>query len=245
MKYLRLLAALLLLAVGTAVRAQTPVTVYSYNDRPPFVVDKAKMEGLEYRLCEWLGKATGTYRFTLKVVTAPEAKAMVEKDTLDGILLGVNKVWFPEAVRTRYLWTPAILWDKNLVISLGARKVEYAGPASLEGLRLAGVKGFNYPALTEAVAAGKIQRQDTTSEMLALGMVADKKADVTIVSEWTYLWATLREGIAGDFYQSTKPFLEFERCILVPPSMKKLHEDLAKALTDVRKNPGWNEATKL
>ncbi|BDU74477.1 type 2 periplasmic-binding domain-containing protein [Mesoterricola silvestris] len=245
MKILSVLKSIAILAACAFAQAQTDVTVYTYNDRPPFVVDKAKQDGLEYRLCQWLTKASGTYRFNLKVIPAPEAKALVEKGEMKGVLLGVNKVWFPEAVRTSNLWTPAILWDRNLVVSMDAKKVEYAGPGSLAGLRLAGVAGFVYPALTDAVKAGRIQRLDCGSEILALEAMAAGKADVTIVSEWTLMYAQLRLDIKGNFYQSNKPFLEFERVILVPPSMKALHEHLSKLLADVRKNPGWQEATSL
>ena len=74
MKLFRTVVALgLLLACGFA-RAQTEITVYTYNDRPPFIVDKEKKAGLEYRLCDWLTKESGAYKFTLKVVSAGEAK---------------------------------------------------------------------------------------------------------------------------------------------------------------------------
>ncbi len=245
MKFLDALRSVLVLAACAFAQAQTDVTVYTYNDRPPFVVDKAKQDGLEYRLCQWLTKESKAYRFTLKVVTAPEAKAMVEKGELKGVLLGVNKVWFPEPVRAANLWTPAILWDRNLVVSLDAKKVEYAGPESMAGLRLAGVGGYAYPALTDAVKAGRIQRVDFGSEILALQAVAGGKADATIVSEWTLMYAQLRLDIPGNFYQSNKSFLEFERVILVPPARKELYEHLTKLLTDVRKNAGWQEATSL
>ena len=245
MKPVRLLAALSLALTCAFARAQTEVTVYTYNDKPPFVIDKDKQDGIEYRLCQWLTKESGTYRFTLKVVTASEAKGMVEKDELKGVLMGVNKMWFPEPVRNRYLWTPAVLWDKNLVVSTDAKKVEYTGPASLFGLKLAGVKGYAYPALTEAVTAGKLERVDNATEIASLGVLGAHKVDVAIVSEWTLLYMRFRGDLANDIYESNKPFSEYERCILVPPSQKALHEHLSKLLADVRKNDGWQKATSL
>jgi len=245
MRLFRMVVTLCVLLACPSLKALSEITVYTYNDRPPFIVDKDKKVGLEYRLCDWLTRESGAYKFTLKVVTAGEAKALVEKDELKGILLGVNKVWFPEPVRNRNLWTLPVLWDRNLVISLGKGKVEYTGPGSLEGLKLAGVKGFAYPAITEAISSGKITRMDNASEILALEMVAAKKADVTIVSEWTFMYARLRGDLDGDFYESNKPFLEFERSILVPPAMKALLDHLNGLLTNVRKNAGWQEATSL
>lgn len=239
------LAAALLLAGGAA-QAQSEVTVYSYNNRPPFVIDQAKQDGMEYRLIAWLNKASApTYHFTLKVVAAPEAKAMVEQDHLDGVLFGVSPLWFSEPVRARYLWTKPVLWDSNKVVSLESRKLEYTGPAALAGLRLAAVKGFNYPALTGAVAEGKLTRIDNGSEILALQMVARREADVAIVSEWTLLYAQLRMELAGDFFQADKPFSEFQRCILVPAAMKPLAEHLDRLLTNVRDNKDWQTATSL
>jgi polar amino acid transport system substrate-binding protein len=246
MDFRRILTVLALLLTGAAARAQEKVTVFTYNDRVPFVLDKDKQDGLEYRLIDWLNKeSAGLYQFTLKVVTAPEAKAMVEANQLKGVLLGVNPVWFPPAQREANLWTAPILWDSNLVISLETKKIEYEGPGSLEGLRLAGVKGFAYPALTAAIAADKIKRVDNGSEILALKAVAAGAADVAIVSEWTFLYATLKGDLAGNFHQSNKPFLAFERRILVPQAYKAVQEHLNKVLAGVKDKAGWQKATSL
>jgi polar amino acid transport system substrate-binding protein len=233
-------------ALGCAMAwAQSDITVYTYNDRPPFIIDKAKKDGLEYRLCTWLTKQSGQFRFTLKVVTAENAKAMVAKNELDGVLIGVSPNWFSEEVRKQWLWTPPVLWDKNVVVSLGSAKVEYLGPASLEGHSFAGVKGFFYPGIMDAFKVGKIKRIDSDSELNSIRMVADRKADVTVVSEWTMLYVQLRMAVDGDFYQSDKAFQEFDRRILMPASMKALHEHLSKILSDVKQNSGWQEATSL
>jgi polar amino acid transport system substrate-binding protein len=245
MKFLKVVAVLFLLLGGAAAQAQTDVTVYSYNDRAPFIVDKDKKDGLEYRLCEWLTKESGKYRFTLKVVSAGEAKSLVEKNELKGVLLGVNKVWFPEAVRTANLWTLPVLWDSNQVVSSQGSKFEYVGPASLEGKKLAGVKNFAYPAITEAVKAGKITRVDYGSEILALQAVGAGEADVAIVSEWTLLYEQLRGTHADKVSASNKPFLTFERTILVPKALQDVYDNLNKILTDVKKNEGWQKATSL
>lgn len=242
MRIIRLLAILPLVLASAFARAQTEITVYTYDDRAPFVLDKAKGEGLEYRLCRWLTRASGQYRFTLKVVTAPEAKALAAREDFQGVLLGVNRAWFPEAVQKGCLWTAPILWDRELVVSRGSHKVEYQGPASLAGLRIAGVKGFFYPGVTGDVAKGRV---DFATEVQALKAVAEGAADVAIVSEWTLTYEQLRDGFEADVYQANRNFLEFERCILVPRSLPALKEHLDRLLADVRKNPGWQEATSL
>jgi polar amino acid transport system substrate-binding protein len=226
-------------------QAQTEVTVFTYNDRPPFVVDKAKGDGIEYRLCAWMNTQGSQYHFTLKVVSAPEAKAMVAGHDLKGVLIGVSPAWFSEEVRNTWLWSPSVLWDRNEVVSLNSKKVEYNGPATMEGHTFAAVKGFFYPGLMEPIKAGKIERLDTVSELLSLELVAAKKADVTIVSEWTLLYAQLRLFMDGDFYQATKPFQEFERKILLPPDAKALHDFLTRILANLKTNQGWQDATKV
>jgi polar amino acid transport system substrate-binding protein len=226
-------------------QARTEITVFTYNDRPPFVVDKAKQEGLEYRLVQWLNKQGAQYHFTLKVVSGPEAKEMVANKDLKGVLMGVSPAWFNEEVRTTWLWTPPVLWDRDVIISLNPIKIENTGPSALDGRTFAGVKGFFYPGIMDAIKEGKIHRTDTESEIASLEMVAARKAEVTIVSEWTLLYAQLRLLMDGDFYMAGKPFEEFERKILVPPGMKGLHEYLTKVLKDVKKNSGWQEATKV
>jgi hypothetical protein len=138
-----------------------------------------------------------------------------------------------------------VLWDRNVVISLTPIKIESASASALEGRTLAGVKGFFYPGLMDAFKEGRIKRTDTNSEIESLEMVAAHKVDVTIVSEWTLLYAQLRLLMDGDFYMAGKPFQEFERRILVPPAMKDLHDYLTKVLADVKKNAGWQEAIKV
>lgn len=245
LKFSKLAIALSFILASAFARAQTEVTVFTYNDRPPFVVDKTKQDGLEYRLVQWLNTQGKAYHFTLKVVTGPEAKAMVAAKDMKGVLIGVSPAWFTEEVRNTWLWTPPVLWDRNVIISLTPIKIEYSGPSALEGRTLAGVKGFFYPGIMDAIKEGKIKRVDTDSEIASLEMVAAKKVDVTIISEWTLLYAQLRLLMDGDFYMAGKPFQEFERKILVPPAMKDLHEYLTKILTDVKKNAGWQEATKV
>jgi polar amino acid transport system substrate-binding protein len=244
-KYVRTITTLAFLLGCAFAQAQTEVTVFTYNDRPPFVVNKAKQDGLEYRLVQWLNTQGKAYHFTLKVVTGPEAKAMVASQDLKGVLIGVSPAWFSEQVRNTWLWTPPVLWDRNVVTSLTPTKVEYTNPSALEGHTLAGVKGFVYPGIMEAVKAGKIKRTDTDSEIASLEMVAAHKVDFTIVSEWTLLYAQLRLFMDGDFYMAAKPFQAFERKVLVPPAMKELHEYLTRILADVKQNAGWQEATKV
>jgi polar amino acid transport system substrate-binding protein len=239
------LASALAILCSTA-RAQTEVTVYTYNHQAPFIIDPAKKDGLEFRLCEWLNKESkGAYHFTLKLIPGTEAKARAAKDDFDGLLFDINSKWVSEATRAKVLWTPAILFDRQLVVSMGAKKVEYAGPASLTGHSFLGVKSYFYPAITDQVTAGKITRTDTASEAESLRMLAGGKADFTIVSEWSLMYEQLRNGLEGDFYTATKPIEEVERYILVPASMKAVHEHLGKLLKDVKKNPGWQEATSL
>lgn len=234
-----------LLTCGFA-QAQSEVTVWTYNDRTPFVVDKAKHDGLEYRLCDWLTRESkGQYHYTLKVSTAPEIRSLLEADKLDGIVLGVNPVWFAKAIADKALWTPPILFDKNCVLSLSAAKVDYKGPASLAGKRIAVVKAWFYPELKAQFEGGQATRLDFGSEPLALKAVAEGKADVAIVSEWTFLYEQLRNDLQGDWFQADQPLSAFTRQILVPASRKALHEHLGKVLADVKKNAGWQEATSL
>jgi polar amino acid transport system substrate-binding protein len=231
---------------GLAAQAQTEITVFTYNDRTPFVVDQARKDGLEYRLCDWLTKeSNGKYRFTLRVTTASDVRAKLDADALEGVLLGVNPAWFSEAIRTKSLWTPPILFDKNVVISLASRKVDFKGPETLAGLRVALVKDWFYPEVAVAFTGFKALRVDFASEPLALKAMASGKADAALVSEWTFLYEQLRGDLAGDFFTADKAASTFEREILVPASRKPLHADLTRYLTDIKKNPGWQEATSL
>jgi|GEM_PF-3365139 len=246
MKLVKLLSVLSVLLACAFARAQSEVTVYTYNDRTPFVVDKEKKSGLEYRLCDWLSKESkGKYHFTLKVATAPEIRTLLDADKLNGVLLGVNASWFSESIQKKSLWTPPILFDKNMVVSLSSKRVDYATPASMHGHRVAVVKSWFYPEQEDSFLSGKASRVDFDSETLALKGVAAGKADVAIVSEWTFLYEQIRGDLQGDFFTANTPVSTFTRSILVPASLKGLHEDLIRILADVRKNAGWQEATAL
>ena len=238
--------ALALLLTGTLLPAQTVVRVFTYNNRTPFVVNPSKQEGLEYRLCTWLTKESkGQFQFLLKVTTAEEIRTLLEADKLDGVVMGVNQSWFSEAIRKKSLWTPAILFDKNIVLSLNSKKVDFTGPASLLGLRVAVVTSWVYAELGENFSNGKIHRLDNPSEPMALRAVAEGKADAAIVSEWTYLYEQLRGDLQGDFFTADQPALSFTRKILVPSSKKPVFDYLCKVLADVKHSSGWQEATSL
>jgi hypothetical protein len=59
------------------------------------------------------------------------------------------------------------------------------------------------------------------------------------------LFVQLQGDQSWNFYTANKKFLEFERVIMVPPDLKNVYDFLQKALTDVRKNSGWQSATSL
>ena len=215
------------------------VDVYVYHLKPPFIVSNTNMLGLYFDFSAYLNTKTDKYHFETVFVPRKRIETMLSTKKLNGILLGVNPIWFKDKDETKYLWTENIYQDKDEFVSLLENPVEYLGTESLTGKVLGGIRGFYYFGIDEQVKQGEITRYDTIGEYELLQMVLLKRVDVGIVSRSTLDYLIKAKGWHGRFHISKQPHDKYERRILVPHYKKGIYDEITPIIKKINDDPFW------
>lgn len=206
--FLYLLASLF----STTAAAEEVVPAYNPYQAVPFIVADG---GLAADLIGYMnGKLKGKYQFKLMQVTRDALNKNVLDDAdFKGAVLFQNPFFVADTKKTKYFWSQALMADSNVVISSGTRKLEYTGPAALNGLKFGGIAGNRYANLEDQFGKA-ITREDVAEELLNSRKVVAGKVDVTIMSGTTYRFLSKQIGKEAqakeNLYTSSKPHSEFD-----------------------------------
>lgn len=214
------------------------VSVYTYHNHPPFVVDGGK--GLTYDFIDFLNKKSkGNPSFKIEVVSRAQLdKAMAAPD-FRGVVAWVNPMWFKDKDRTTYLWSGQVMDDANVILSNVAHKVDYKDPASLKGKHFGGIAGHNYAGIDELVSAGAIQREDADKERSNLRKLEAGRIEVTLLPRSTANYLLHEMDLIGKLYIAPTPQSTYARHVLVPKKSPELLKIINEAVADMAKDSGW------
>jgi ABC-type amino acid transport substrate-binding protein len=209
----RCLAFALLLAAVAPARADTIVKAYNSYRGPPYVEGKS---GLAPELVRYLNhKLEGRYTLQLVNLQRRELNQLMEASSgFDGVALFLSPAFIGDVPRKRFHWSPAFLDDSNAIVSRIDNPVRYEGPASLVGLRFAGIYGNRYPGIDEYVGKS-LTRSNAPDAMSNLRKLVAGQADFTVmpISSFRYLRRQMdREKLpVGQLHVGDKPFSQFGR----------------------------------
>ena len=240
---LRSVIALCLAITGTCALAQTKIPAYNTYLTAPF--STGENTGLAADLVEYLnGKLKGKYVITLKNVPRERLNQVIlASPDFKGIVLFANPIFFGDVEKQKYFWTAAIMADKNDVISLLSKKIEYKNADSFKDLQFAGIRGNKYSGLEDRFGKD-IKRTDFNTELQILKTIASDRADVALMaaSTYNYLMKTsgTTEGLAGKMYVSATPHLKFDRFMFVSNNDAALSKELSAVAGGMASDPEWN-----
>lgn len=217
------------------------VPVYVYHQQPPYIISSSEKSGLYFDFVKHLNALSKNYFFEVTFMPRKRVERMLEKQTMDGILLGVNPKWFKDKTETKYLWTAEVFNDRDEVVSLKSKSIEFSGADSLTDMVVGGVRGFYYYGINELVAAKKAKRIDTVSEPDLFMMMLKERVDVTILSLLTYNYMVKENNWQNEFYLSVIPHDIYQRRILVPRNMKQAYQPLQELITQIQQNKSWQD----
>lgn len=227
---------------STAAIAQTAVTAYNVYQSVPFVLDAKG--GLAADLVAYLNaKLKGKQVFELQTIPRERLNQDVISDAnFKGVVLFLNPMFVGDVDKKKFTWTPAFMQDGNQVISSVSKKVEYSGPDALKGLTFQGVRGHKYAGLEERFGKD-IKRVDANTELQVLKIVANERADVTVMagSVYGYLLKSsgTTEGLDGKLHVSATPHLKFDRFMFVSGSNAALAQELSTVAAAMPGDPAW------
>ncbi len=237
MKYLIVL--FLLFSHDLFANARDPISVYSYHLKPPLIIDRENRQGLYFDFIDHLNEKSAGDNFVLISVPRKRLERMLESDTMDGVLLGVNPVWFKDKGETRYFWTGRVFTDRDEIVSLKSSAIEYSDSHSIKNRIFGGVRGFYYHGINELVDNKQILRVDTAKETDLFRLLILKRIDVAVISRSTFDYQVKLNQWQDKFHLSKTPHDIFDRRILVPKSQKNLYTKLSVIVDQLQYDKSW------
>ncbi len=238
------LLTILLIAFSSKAYERLPIVVYAYHLKPPFIIDVDKKLGLYYDFSDHLNSKQDRYLFTTKFMPRKRLDFLVRSNKLNGILVGVNPIWFNDKKEQKFLWTGTMFNDRDEVVSPIDKPIEFINPRSLIGKTLAGVRGFNYFGIDNLVDDGKINRDNTIGERQILLKLLSKRVDAGIVSRSTLNYLIPRQQWENKFYYSQIPHDIYQRRVLVPKALNSVHQQLMPIIKTLPTDADWQRLLK-
>lgn len=232
----------LILMPGFSLGSPRLITIWNYHDFPPFSTNETSRTDLSSELTKWLTEASeGRYEFRLERVPLSRLDRILDNGK-SGVVLWVSPEWFNDTERTRFLWTPPILQDQEIVVTRVDSGLEYEGPRSLEGKTIATVHGYRYPDLSARSGQGGTERIDVPRESNALRVLAHKRPiDATIMSELAARYIAKRQGLSDQLRFESPPLSRYDRHLMITPDLPDVARFLKQALSRLHGSDKWCE----
>ncbi|WP_348983402.1 PAAT family amino acid ABC transporter substrate-binding protein [Pseudomonas oligotrophica] len=217
------------------------IDVWSYHLSPPF--HTADGQGLSAAFVELLNRHplnAGRFAFALRELPRKRLDLQLRRGQ-PGVVLWASPRFFAEADAPQR-WSRPLLLDRQDVISLRERPVEYRAPASLAGLRLGGVLGHRYLDLEGEIAAGRIRREDVQGDLQNLHKLLAGRLDIALMPRSAWLYYS-RQGVAAQtLHASAQPLYFIERRLLCSAALSAEACDwLQQRAAELPGEASWHE----
>ena len=188
------------------------LNVYTYHNKPPYFDSQyPQRPGIYKNLLDQLNADQDKFQLQLRYLPRKRLNQALAKDQLDGIVIGVNPLWFKDKKREKYLWSAPFMQDMDIFVTSGS--LENIDTKDFTGLRFSLTRGNYYKGISEEISAGRITLIESQSALQSIQMLSHNRADISILSEAT-----------ADYYQVGNlglsvlnvPHAQFERHLLFP-----------------------------
>ncbi len=228
------------MAILSAPAAGAEFILYAYHLKPPYIIDRDKQTGIYYDLARLLGERIDQHTFRVVYLPRRRLEHDLELGRLQGMVIGVNPSWFKDESRTRYLWSPSMLHDEDIVVSRPDAPLAYEGPESLVGKNIGLSLGYYYYGVDELARAGRLTRDDAVNEETSLDKLLRGRVDAAIVTRRTLDYVIgHRPEWQNRFHIARKPHDAFDRMILIPKEYAALAPDVAAVIGPLAHDPEW------
>jgi polar amino acid transport system substrate-binding protein len=232
-------AAALTTALVRPARGQTRLAAWHYYQSAPFELPGG---GLLADLTDYLNRALeGRLVLTLNYLPRPRLNMMLQRQADGVIVLAPSTVFTGPAFRN-FLWSLPIMADRQELLSLASRPVEYTTANALAGLEIGAIRGHNYPALQVAQQNGRLSTYALTGEQQMLDMLLAGRLDaITMATTSADYLLHQRTGLAGRIHRSRKSLDSFTRHLLFTPGQHEAQRACDAVLRKARGDPAWHD----
>jgi len=222
---------------SAAASAAEDITLFCYQNKPPYVVDYAAQRGLYFDLAQRLEALMPGYHFAVREIPRRRLDRQLHEGRLPGLVLGVSPAWFANS--PAFTLTEPFIDDVNLLVSRNSGEVSRLTLATLQGHRLGLVAGHHYPELTPLLTSGSVSRQDSVDERVNVERLQRGWIDVTVVGKRTleFFWFE-RPALQAELFVA-EPMSRYQRHLLVPTAYARLVPALNKAIEALDDDEAW------
>lgn len=225
--------------------------VYTYHKKPPYFIPATEspsthQQGIYVDFVNYLNSKQNDYIFELHFLPRIRLENLLNINSLDGIVIGVNPNWFLDERREKYLWTSAIMKDKNVFFANEKRRyTDYVKNEQFVGSKIALTRGSYHKGISELIKQGEIEVSLTNSDMQNLEMLVYNRVDVTIMSPLTIHYFIKYDGFQKNFHVLSTPHYEYERMFLIPKNKADLYTGVNKIVQQAKSDRLWQNKFKI
>jgi polar amino acid transport system substrate-binding protein len=224
-------------------QAQEVINVYTYHDKPPYLLQDLNeniQSGIYLKLVSLLNELNPGQRFRLSYLPRIRLESLLKAGKLNGIVIGVNPIWFGDKKKTKYVWSEAFMDDKDIFLVNHESDLDYRDPSDLIGYTIALERGTYYKGITELIKLDQIKLAATNNSQQNLDMLSYHRADITIMSQLTADYFFSHGYAKNKFKVLKKEHDQFQRSILIPKSLSHLLTAINKSLLILKHNKHKN-----
>ena len=227
---------------STNVAAVEKIPLYSHYTTAPFAVDGVPTQSsCTLRLAAWLSShSAARYQFEARQIPRLRLNQVVARDDWQGVVTWANPLWFADAERQHFLWSSALMSDRNVLVSRQADGLRLPAQAPSRRLRLGGIAGHSYADLQPLLQRDLLVREDAQSDLSNVFKLQHKRVDLVVLpaSSLAYVRAQIT-----DFEQwasiSPMPQSSYQRFLFTSRANVPLMDYLQQALVQLGQAPEW------
>ena len=227
---------------NAAAGAVEKISLYSHYTTAPFAVEGVPPQ-LSYtvRLAAWLtAQSAGRYLFEARQMPRLRLNRIVAQADWQGVVAWANPLWFADPERQRFLWSSALMSDRNVLVSRQVDHVLFPVQEPAQPLRLGGISGHFYADLQPFIQRGLLLREDAQNDLSNVLKLQHGRVDIVVVQASSL--AYLRSQMADfDQWASVSPTLQpsYQRYLFTSNSNPQMMAFLQQALLQLAQAPEW------
>lgn len=232
------LLVLLWLGVWAPCSAAQDILLFSYQQKPPYVLDGDVETGLYADLAQHLNAKLPAYHFVMRDIPRKRLDRLLSQGKFNGVIIGADPAWFSQ--------TPGLsasapfIEDANVLVSRASGDLSQVTLDSLDGKRLGLVAGHYYPELNSALSRGHIDVQEGVSEAVNLQRLQKNWIDATVIGARTLEFFQQQDpALETQLYVQKAPLYHYQRHLLVPERYVRLLPELNEVIEGLPQDLTW------
>ena len=234
----RALLVLLWLGVCNVCGAVEEILLFSYQQKPPYVLDGDVDHGLYADLARQLNNRLPAYHFVMREIPRKRLDRLLSQHELNGLIIGADPAWFSQSPGLTS--SAAFIDDANVLVSRANGDISKVTLDNLDGKRLGLVAGHYYPELNEALSRGHIEVQEGVSEAVNLQRLQKGWVDATVIGARTLEYFQQQDpALKTQLYVQDATLYHYQRHLLVPERYVRLLPELDEVIEGLPQDPAW------